>query len=224
MSPMEFVRLQEELQKRNAELAAANAALMETEHHLERRVQERTRELSTLLNISRDIATTLELEPLLGLILDQLKTVVDYTSASINSLEGDTLQAIATRSRLPQEMGRRIRYPVDEVIDRQVISSHKPLIVADIHADTPLAHHFWSTARENALKLFGSQAQAVIEQLYGDIHTWARFPLVSRDQVIGMLTLSHQEIDYYSPRQVELAMAFANQAAVVSFMRALDVR
>ena len=105
MLPVEFVRLQEELLKTNAELAAAHAALRKTEEQLERRVEERTRELSTLLRVSHNITTTLELESLLGLILDQLKTVVDYTSASINSLEGDMLQAIATRSRLPSRWG-----------------------------------------------------------------------------------------------------------------------
>ena len=39
---------------------------------LEKRVDERTRELSTLLDISHNLASTLELEPLLDLILDQL--------------------------------------------------------------------------------------------------------------------------------------------------------
>src|SRR6266566_2374783 len=49
---------------------------------LEQRVEERTRELSTLLEVSHNVASTLELEPLLGLILDQLKTVADYTGSS----------------------------------------------------------------------------------------------------------------------------------------------
>ena len=39
---------------------------------LELRVEERTRELSTLLKVSRSVASTLELEPLLGLILNKL--------------------------------------------------------------------------------------------------------------------------------------------------------
>ena len=41
------------------------------------RVEERTRKLSSLLEISHTVASTLQLKPLLGLILDQLKTVVD---------------------------------------------------------------------------------------------------------------------------------------------------
>ena len=58
---------------------------------LERRVKERTRELSTLLEVSNDVASTLELEPLLGLILDQLGTVVDYTDSSMLVFEGEDL-------------------------------------------------------------------------------------------------------------------------------------
>ena len=97
MSPLEFVRLQEELQKRNAELAEVNAALRESEQRLEQRVAERTRELSTLLRVLQNITTTLELETLLGLILDQLKEVVDYRLASISSLEDETLILLEQR-------------------------------------------------------------------------------------------------------------------------------
>jgi len=48
---------------------------------LEQRVEERTRELSTLLDVSNTVASTLELRPVVALILDQLKTVADYTGA-----------------------------------------------------------------------------------------------------------------------------------------------
>jgi len=41
-------------------------------------LDERVKELSTLLAVSQEVVSTLELEPLLRLILDQLKEVVDY--------------------------------------------------------------------------------------------------------------------------------------------------
>ena len=50
---------------------------------LEQRVEERTQELSAILEVSHDVASTLELQPLLALILDRLKTVVDYTGAAV---------------------------------------------------------------------------------------------------------------------------------------------
>src|SRR5205085_2713350 len=40
---------------------------------LEQRVEERTRELATLLEVSHNVASTLDLKSLLGLILEQLK-------------------------------------------------------------------------------------------------------------------------------------------------------
>ena len=184
------------------------------EEELERKVEERTRELTTLLYVTRNINTTLELEPLLGLILDQLKNVVDYDSASINQLEEGMLQAVAARNRLPSQELRRIRYPVDSVIDQEVIGTRKPFLLPDIHGETADAKYFRDLYTKNSEKLFGDKAQSVVNTLYGNVHTWLRVPLIVNDQVIGMLTLSHREKAYYTPRQVELVVAFADQAAV----------
>ncbi len=62
---------------------------------MEERVRERTRELSTLLEVAHKVASTLELEPLLGLILDQIRRVVDFTGASILVVKGDHLRTAA---------------------------------------------------------------------------------------------------------------------------------
>ena len=73
------------------------SAQVDAEEALEQRVTERTRELSTLLDVSRNVASTLEIEPLLGLILDALKVFVDYTGARIYTLEGQMLRVRAAR-------------------------------------------------------------------------------------------------------------------------------
>ncbi|HXF84511.1 MAG TPA: GAF domain-containing sensor histidine kinase [Anaerolineales bacterium] len=44
--------------------------------------------------------------------------------------------------------------------------------------------------------------------------SWMNAPLVFRGQSIGVLALAHPEANYYNASRVELAMAFANQAAV----------
>src|SRR5437868_713010 len=77
---------------------------------LEQRVEERTRELSTLLEISRNVASTIELKPLLGLILDQLKTVVDYSGAAISTLEEEDFVIVDYRGFRPREqmLGHRL--------------------------------------------------------------------------------------------------------------------
>lgn len=199
MSPMEFVRLQEELQKRNAELAAANAALRETEQQLERRVEERTRELSTLLRVSHNIATTLELESLLGLILDQLREVVEYHLASVSILENeDELLILAVRGEGMPQPGTRL--PLGEHSDaRSMLIERKPVFVPDLNADTPKARQMRNDLESQ--KLYGMGA-------------WMNVPLVVREKSVGLLALAHQQVNYYNASRVDLTMAFANQAAV----------
>ena len=86
---------------------------------LEQRVEKRTRELSTLLEVSHTVASTLKLQPLLGLILDQLKAVVDYSSASISIIKDDPPRAAKIyleeeKSSLPEALVEKIlRDPVN---------------------------------------------------------------------------------------------------------------
>jgi len=178
---------------------------------LEQRVEERTRELSTLLEVSRNMASTLESQPLLGLILDQLKGVVDYSGATILALEGDVrepqsnngLVVLAYRGPIPQEEVSQLRFPLPSApVNREVIRRREPVIIPDVRGDTPLARAFRETAGERA------------ETTFGYVRSWMGVPLMVKDQVIGMLTLDHSEPNCYSPRQAELALAFANQAAV----------
>ena len=170
---------------------------------LEQHVEERTRELSTLLEVSRNIASTLELEPLLGLILDQLKAVVDYSGGTILTPEGDDLTVLAHRGPIPQREALQLRFPLESApVNREVIGRWEPVIIPDVRDNTPLARAFRETA--------GGRS----ETTFGYIRSWMGVPLTVKDRVIGMLSLDHGEPNYYSPRQAELALAFANQAAV----------
>jgi len=170
---------------------------------LERRVEERTRELSTLLEVSHNVASTLELEPLLGLILDQLKAVVDYSGASILILEGKNLAILAHRGPIPQKEALQLRFPLEDAqVNREVIRRREPVIIPDVRDGTPLASVFRESAGER------------LETTFNYIRSWMGVPLIVKDRVIGMLSLDHGEPDYYSPRQADLALAFANHAAV----------
>ena len=80
---------------------------------LEQRVEERTRELASLLEISHTVASTLQLKPLLGLILDQLKPVVDYTGSAILTVEGENLIILDNRSPIQEEQLMQLRFPLE---------------------------------------------------------------------------------------------------------------
>ncbi len=170
---------------------------------LEKRVDERTRELSTLLEVSRNVASTLELQPLLGLILEQLGTVIDYSVAAVFHLSGEDLAVLAYRG--PVSLGEMVdlRFRLRESQAHQaVVLSRKPRIISDIRGDAPLARAFQEWA--------GGHLQTIFN--YGC--SWMGVPLVARERTVGMLSLYHREPDHFTPRLGQLALAFANEAAV----------
>ena len=166
-------------------------------------MEERTRELSSLLEISHTVASTLQLKPLLGPILDQLKIVVDYTGSAITTLEGEDLVLIATRGPDPEEHLLQRRFslkhmgPIWEVIHRG-----ETVIIDNVRSDTPLAQAYRESVGE------------LLETTFDYIRSWMAVPLMLKERVIGMLSLSHSEPIYYTPRYAGLALAIANQAAV----------
>ena len=70
---------------------------------LEYQVAERTKELASLLAVSQEVTSTLEIEPLLSLILDDLYEVVDYDVGTIRRLIDENMELLAYRWLSPQE-------------------------------------------------------------------------------------------------------------------------
>jgi PAS domain S-box-containing protein len=170
---------------------------------LEQRVKERTRELSTLLDISHDVASTIELKPLLALVLEQLKKVADYTGSSFSILEGEDLVLVENRGPAPLDQVLQLHFPIKTMgIIWEMLSRREPVIIPDVQDDSLLAQAFrmWMGKR--------------LKSPFGHIRAWMAIPLSHKEQVIGMLTLSSHEPDYYTPRHASLALAIANQAAV----------
>ncbi len=202
LSPLEVARLQRELQQANADLAAANAVLRENEQRLEQRVAERTRELATLLEVSRTVTSTLELKPLLGVILDQLQNVVGYRLAALCAVEGDDMVLVEQRGAdtpiLPTRGSLR-----DHPNTHKMLLTGQPIIIPDLNADTYSA----GRVRGNIIKA-GHQA------VYADSISWLSVPLIAHERAIGELELTHPERNYFTPARVELVMAFASYAAV----------
>jgi signal transduction histidine kinase len=199
-------RLLDEL-ARHAGLAAhavqLTADLQRSHERLEQRVAERTRELSSLLEISRTVASTLQLKPLLGLILDQLKTVVDFTGSSILTVEGDGLVFLDHRGPVPQAELARLQVPLQRLGSIwQTIACGEPMLIQNIHEETP-----------PALALRAAMDD-LLETTFQYVCSWMAVPLRLRDQVSGMLVITSNEENAFTPRHATLALAIANQAAV----------
>ena len=83
-----FNMMARSLEAHTQDLLKANEALRRSEAGLEKRVQERTRELAALLELSNTTALTLELTPLLETTFDRLREVVPYRAVGVFEKRG----------------------------------------------------------------------------------------------------------------------------------------
>ncbi len=198
-----FVGAMEDISERVRQQQALIEQEREYQKTLEQRVAERTHELTAILQSSRKIALTLELNVVLELILEQLHTVAPYDGASIMSLEeGEWLEGRAYRGPKPSGWIRQFRFSIDNPVDRKVIASRQPLIAEDLHGDNPIGRYFQADHGER------------FAAIYAGVRSWMRIPLIVRDEIVGMLTLHHREPGHFTERDAEIALAFADQAAV----------
>lgn len=171
---------------------------------LEQRVSERTRELSALLEVSHTVTSTLELEPLLGLILDQLQTVVDNVGAGIFVPQGEYLRVLDYRGPIPREqmVGRIFR--IDQAPSyREILHNDgRPIIIDDVWGQSPHAHKYQRSTN------------TPLDPSYQYIRSLLVVPLKVKERLIGVVRIDHNAPNAYTPRHAELALAFANQAAV----------
>lgn len=174
-----------------------------TEQMLEQRVAERTHELTTLSEVSHIIISTLDLEPLLLLILDQLKEVVDYSGAAIQIMQNDVL--VMRASRRPDGLTDRVKVnyqPSRIATIHNIIETQQPVFLADVRQDEALVEAYESASGEP------------VDKTFHYIRSWMGVPLMVRGQVLGMLSLAHREVGYYEEKDAQLVQAFANQAAI----------
>lgn len=172
--------------------------------NLEQAVGDRTRELSTVLEISQRIASTLELEPLLNLILDQIASIIPYSGAAIYTLEENSrlkvaayqlpnLPHLAPSLSLPLEYAGRFR---------PVVTEKRVIIIEDVRGEPPLA------------QAHKSAGLAVPSALFQHSHSWIGIPLLLRGEVMGLLSLTHEQPGYYTETHTRLAQAVSHQIAV----------
>ncbi len=175
-----------------AAVAIRNAQLYEAE-------QERRKIAETLQQATAVLNTSLELEEVLNLILEQLSRVIDYDSAAIQSLdrESNSLVINACQYFDHPEKVLGLRFPIEPKFpNMQVVKQREPLAIDDVTVDYP---HFQSEASS-----FES----------GHIRSWLGVPLTVRDKTIGIITLDRKIVYPFSEEDIEVVTAFANQAAV----------
>ena len=171
------------------------------ERLLHARVELHTREQATLLEISQTLASALELKP--GLILDQLRVLIEYTHAELFVLEGTAMVALAVRGSqlLEETVPFRIKLEGAETLLR-LFNQHQPDRIADVWSADPSAQFLRS--------LLDNQADLLLK----GVHAWMWVPVAVKNRVIGSVGVAHVERNYFTAHHADLALTVANQAAI----------
>jgi PAS domain S-box-containing protein len=177
---------------------------VEAQQVLEQRVTDRTRELATLLEVSRGMGSTLELPRLIGFMFDQLKTIFDYSAVGLHlAVEGDEYRTLDYRGPLPRErMLANRNSPQIVKLLQEAGSNGWPVLLDDFGGVTPV------------MRRFEVEGVPLPAEAYGHARAVLIAPLMLGGRHIGGLTLMHRVPGYYTREHAEYVMAFAQQAAI----------
>ncbi len=155
--------------------------------------QSRRQLAESLVQTGRVLSSSLDLREVPARILEELADVVPYGRGSVMIQEGDALRSIAQRG-FPlshQNEGVTVFIRKGDVFDKMA-STHEPLIIKDTLED-PRFQQLHDLERH---------------------HSWMGVPLIAKDRVVGMISLTRQEVNAFSSEDAQLVLAFAGQAAI----------
>lgn len=152
----------------------------------------------TLEETGRVLASSLDMHDVPDLILERLAQVVPYERGSIMLREDDennnsVVYVIAQRGFPADGRVGNLRVPIqkDDVFD-QMATQRRPLILADVSRNPHWQQVEWLPIN----------------------HSWLGVPLIAKNHVIGMISLTRQEVAAFSPDDATLAATFSGQAAI----------
>ncbi|MCX7839488.1 MAG: GAF domain-containing protein [Anaerolineae bacterium] len=178
-----------------ARLQASIAEIQALNRDLDRRVQERTRELAALNAVAMAVAQPLHLRELLHQALTQVLRVTQAQAGAIFLLDEQTRTLVlSAQSGTSEQAAHAMReLHLDDSACGGVIEKGHPVVVPD------LVHY-----RSVAGRVLG---QAGLRSL---VHV----PLISRDVALGTMCVATGYPREYKPEELDLLMAIGSQIAV----------
>lgn len=153
----------------------------------QRQQAETLQEVAAILSAATDKPTVLDV------ILEQLKRVVSYDSASVQIIKENVLVIEAVAGNLsPEELiGYTIKIEED-VIAHPIIYN----LEAKMYPDVRESPHWLSVPGAGAIR------------------SWIGVPLVSRGECLGVLTVDSYQAGYFNHADMQLTTTFAHHAAI----------
>ena len=165
-------------------LSLQNVRLVQT-------TQERAAQLEALTNAATTFTASLESDQLVASLLDQLEPVLRYDTATLWLREKDRLIVAAARGfpDLERRMGLTLAVE-DSALFKEMIRTGQGILVGDVRQDPRFP------------------------PLEAPRLSWLGLPLISKNEVIGVLALEKWQSHYYSREHMQVGTTFASQAAV----------
>lgn len=173
-------------------LALLKGQLLDEEQkqrHLAERLQE----------IGRILSTTLDIEHLLDLILDQIQDIVPYDLGSLLLLEGNMARVVRSRGLYPPVTERATGQVTSEPINvlkiknfYEIVQTRRPVVIADTQDYADWASYHPTSA----------------------MRSWIGAPIIARDDLIGFLCLEKSSAGFYKSEHISCLEAFTGQASL----------
>ncbi|MBX3010930.1 MAG: diguanylate cyclase [Caldilineaceae bacterium] len=192
-----YTQAQQEIEERER----AQAALRQSEAHLQERVlelqrakaaEQKQRELAeTLSEAARSMSASLNLQEVVHTVLTHLSRLVTSDKVMVKLIDENRVELLATYAR---QTGA-YRY---------------------VHEQATLLPAEAAMLQQAAPYILAQAGDGFDSAAFGDaeVASWLGVPLMARDHIIGLLLLGKKAADSYTEDDIRLATAFANQSAI----------
>jgi GAF domain-containing protein/nitrogen-specific signal transduction histidine kinase len=162
-------------------------------HDLEESLEYQTATSEVLQVISR---STFDLQPVLDTVCETARRLCGAGMAGIAIRQGDGYRYVATSSVNPEwaQIARERAFtPGRETMTGRVVLERSIVHIKDVAADPDLPPTIVTI---------------------GKIRTWLGVPLMREGELVGLVTLAHDQVRPFTERQIELVSTFADQAVI----------
>jgi signal transduction histidine kinase len=148
-----------------------------------------------LMTISRDLASTLDLDPLLNRIIDAARGITEAEAASILLYDDASKQLFFQVATNMDAQMRGIVIPLEGSIAGWIVTNRQPVRIGDVHNDTRYFKNVAQTLSFATKSLMG-------------------VPLVTKEKVVGVLEVLNKKAGEFSETDEDLLSVLGAQAAV----------
>ncbi len=147
-----------------------------------------------LIEISRDLASTLELDPLLNRIIHAARDITDAEAASILLYDDTARELYFQAATNPDPMMRGMVIPMDSIAG-WIVTNREPVRISDVKKDTRYFKNVAQTLSFTTKSIIG-------------------VPLITKEKVVGVLEVLNKTSGEFSDTDEEMLTVLGAQAAI----------